>query len=99
MAAQGRRGEGAAVKAVAYAPWHVTLAHRLGRCAAEVAHDFTLKRCSRSGLYGWKGRGYCYQHHPDYPGWVAEHRRLEALAQGAVDAAEAHRWAALAVPQ
>lgn len=69
-----------------FAGWRVSLGHHFGRCAAEVRREGVGGgQCFRSGLYGWHGQGFCYQHHPDWYAWRAEGERLELIAQTAVN--------------
>lgn len=67
--------------------WRVRVEQGHGRCdrLTRLTAPGVRLRCSRSGAYGWKGERFCSQHHPDWDGWYAEMRRLEKIAQAAID--------------
>jgi hypothetical protein len=66
--------------------WRIHIDYPSGCCDAEVVRNHVRETCSRSGLYGFRDEQFCHQHHPDWEAWLREARRIEAIAQAAVDA-------------
>ena len=67
--------------------WSVRIEHPSGHCQAEIAMTpsaGTRRECFRSGMYVWRGRQFCYQHHPDWDAWYEQAQRIRAIAQAAI---------------